>query len=71
MKKIHATKLNTPVVESHRSLRRFIRKVFTSFLKHQASDFQDGFQKEVMQKLQDIEDMIMREISRQSTRQSK
>jgi hypothetical protein len=68
MKKIYATKSNTSAVQSHRSLRRFIRKVFTSFLKHQASDFQDGFQKEVMRKLQDIEDMIVREMARQAKR---
>ena len=68
MKKIFATKPNTPVVPQHRSLRRFVRKLFASFLKHQASDFQDGLRKEVMQKLRDIEDIITREIARQSKR---
>ncbi len=55
-----------PVVPQYRSLRRFVKKVFTSFLKHQADNFDGRFQKEVMQKLQDIEDMIAREMARQA-----
>ena len=56
------------MVPQYRSLRRFVRKVFSSFLKRQAGSYEDGFQKEFMQKLQDIEDMIAREMSRQSKR---
>lgn len=38
--------------------------MFTSLLKRQADNFEDRFQKEVMQKLQGIEDMIAREMAR-------
>jgi hypothetical protein len=51
-------KINTPTVQPHRALRRFIRKMFTSFIKHQTAELQHGFRKEVIQKLQNIEDMI-------------
>jgi hypothetical protein len=68
MKKIYAPKPNTPAVPQHRSFRRFVRKIFASFLMHQGSDFQDGFCDEVMRKLRDIEAMIAREMARQAKR---
>jgi hypothetical protein len=63
-KKIYAAKANTSPSPQHRPFRRFIRKMFTSLLKRQADDFEGRFQKEVMQKLQGIEDMIAREMAR-------
>jgi len=69
MKKIiHATKPNTPVVPSQRSFRRFVRKMFASFLKRQPDDNENGFQKEVMQKLRHIEDLIAREMAGRTKR---
>lgn len=71
MKKLHAAKLNTPAVQSHRSLRRLIRKVFASFLKRQSCEGQDSFQTMVLEKLQDIGDSIeimAREMARQAKR---
>jgi hypothetical protein len=62
MKKIYASKPNTPVVPPHRSFRRFINRVFNSLLKHQVLHEQDAFQKELMQRLQKIEDLIAREM---------
>jgi hypothetical protein len=63
MKKIiHATKPNTPVIP-HRSFRRFVRKMFASFIKRQTNGNENGFQKEVMQKLRRIEDLISREMA--------
>ena len=64
--KIYAAKINTPTVHPHHALRRFIRKIFTSFIKHQTAELQHGFRKEVIQKLQDIEDMIAREMAREA-----
>src|ERR1035438_1668547 len=68
MKKIiDATKPNTRVVPSHRSFRRFFRKMFASFLKRQSCNHQAEIQK-VITMLQDIGDsieIIAREIARQ------
>jgi len=67
MKKITAPKPNTPAVPSHRSFRRFVRKMFASFLKHQSCNHQVEIQK-VITMLQDIGDsieIIAREIARQ------
>ena len=66
MKKIYATKLNTPVVPLHRSFRRLVAKILASLLKHQ-----NGFQATVLDKLQDIGDsieIIAREMARQAKR---
>jgi len=70
MKKIRATKLNTPAVSEHRSFRRFVKRVFASFIKHQ-SGTQNGFRKIVLEKLQGLEDsieIIAREMARQARR---
>jgi hypothetical protein len=70
-KKIYAEKLNTPTVQSHRSFRRFIRKMFASLLKRQNCESQNNFQATVLEKLQDIGDSIeimAREMARQSKR---
>ena len=67
MKKIYTTKPNTPVVLPHRSFRRFVRKIFASFLKRQSCNHQAEIQK-IFTTLQDIEDsieIIAREIARQ------
>lgn len=69
MKKIHATKSNTSVATSHHSFRRFFRKLFASFLKHQGCVDQDQFQIAVLEKLQDIGDsieIVAREMARQA-----
>jgi hypothetical protein len=66
MKKI-ISKPNTPVVPQHRSFRRFIRKMFASFLKRQSCNHQAEIQK-VIAMLEDIGDsieIIAREIARQ------
>ena len=68
MKKIYAQTPYTPVVPQHRSFRRFVRRLFASFLRHQGSDFQDGLREEVMRKLRHIEAMIAREMARQAKR---
>jgi len=68
MKKIYATKPNTPLVSQPRSFRRLVKQMFAVILKRQSAGYQDGFQKEVMQKLQDIEEMITRQMSRQVNR---
>jgi hypothetical protein len=70
-KTIHALKLNTPVFSQHRSFRRFVRKMFACFLKHQGCDCQDEFQVMVVGRLQSIEDSIeimAREMARQAKR---
>jgi len=67
MKKINAPKPNTPAVPSHRSVRRFIRKMFASFLQRQSCNHQAEIQK-VITMLQDIGEsieIIAREIARQ------
>ena len=69
-KKTNVAKSNTPVVPQHRSFRRFVRKVFSSFIKHQGFGYQKEFQS-VMEKLQDIDDsieIIAREMARQAKR---
>jgi hypothetical protein len=53
--KIYAPKPNTPVVPQHRSFRRFVNKLFAHFINQQCSA---EFQTSVLQKLQEIEDMI-------------
>jgi hypothetical protein len=58
MKKIYATKLNTPVVPQHRLFRRFVKKMFASFLKRQPDASQNDFQSEVIQRLKGLEEMI-------------
>ena len=63
MKKIYATKSNTLAVPPHRSFRRFVKRVFASFLKRQPDGNESGFQKEVMQKLRHIEELITREMT--------
>ena len=60
------------MVPSNRSFRRFVRKMFASFLKRQSSGGQDGFQTTVLEKLQDIGDsieIIAREMARQAKRE--
>jgi hypothetical protein len=57
-KKINPTKSQMPVIPQYRSLRRFVKKVFASFIKRQTGDAQEGFQKEVVQKLQGLEAKI-------------
>ena len=55
------------MVPSHRSFRRFVRKMFASFLKRQSCNHQVEIQK-VIAMLQDIGDsieIIAREIARQ------
>jgi hypothetical protein len=69
MKKTYAKNPNTLAVPSHRSFRRFVKKVFASFLKRQTDVYENGFQKEVMQKLRRIEDLISREITVRTKRQ--
>jgi hypothetical protein len=68
MKKIiHAPKPNMRVVPSHRSFRRFVRKIFASFLKRQSCNHQAEIQK-IITMLQDIGDsveIIACEIARQ------
>jgi hypothetical protein len=67
MKKIYnKAKPGMPFVPRYRSLRRFVRKVFASFIKHQVSILDVEFQKQVKHKLKSIEAMIAREIERQS-----
>jgi hypothetical protein len=68
MKKIYAPKQNTPAVPQHRSFRRFVRKMFASFLKRQTDGNEAGFQKEVMQKLRHIEELIAREMAVRTNR---
>ena len=53
MKKLYTSKPNTPAVPSHRSFRRFIRKMFASFLKRQSCNHQVEIQK-ITAMLQDI-----------------
>lgn len=57
-----------PVVPQHRSFRRFVKKVFASFLKRQTGGSENGFQKEVIQRLKGIEDMIARKMEREMKR---
>jgi hypothetical protein len=64
----HAPRSGLSVVPQHRSFRRFVRKLFASFLRHQGADFQDGLREEVMRKLRDIEALITREMARQAKR---
>jgi hypothetical protein len=68
MKKyIQAAKLNIQVAQSHRSFRRFARKLFASLLKRQ----DEKFQKSVMREFQDIKqtlEMMAREMVRQLKR---
>jgi hypothetical protein len=75
MKKIiQTTKSNTPVVPEHRSFRRFVNKMFASFIKRQSSDVQKEFQATVLETLHDIGDsieIITREIARQARRGQK
>jgi hypothetical protein len=62
-----AAKLNTQVAQSHRSFRRFARKLFASLLKRQ----DQKFQKDIMQELQDIKEtleIMAREMARQLKR---
>ncbi len=59
-----------PVIPQYRQLRRFVKKVFASFIKRQSGDYQGGFQKEVVQKLQGLEAKI-EIISRQMAQRSK
>jgi hypothetical protein len=66
MKKIYAPKPNTPAVSSHRSFRRFVRKMFASFLKRQSCSHHVEIHK-ITTMLQDIGDsieIIAREIAR-------
>jgi len=66
--KIYPTKPITPVVPQHRSFRRFVRKMFASFHKRQTDGNEAGFQKDVIQRLKGIEDMIARKTARQTKR---
>jgi len=67
MKKIYnKAKPGMLLIPRYRSLRRLVRRVFASFIKRQVSALDGGFQKEIRQKLQNIEDMIAHEIKRQS-----
>jgi hypothetical protein len=67
MRKIYnKAKPGMTFVPRYRSLRRFVRKVFASFIKHQVSALDGEFQNEIKKKLQVIEDMIAREIERRS-----
>lgn len=64
----NAAKLNTSAVPQHRSFRSLVKQWFASFIRHQHCNCLDEFQK-VMEKLQEIEDlidMIAREMARQS-----
>jgi hypothetical protein len=66
-KRIHTAKLKTPVVQSHRSFRRFAKKLFTSLIKRQ----NQNLQKSLMRELQDIKEMLeimAREMARQAKR---
>ena len=55
MKKIYTTKLNKVAVRKHRTFRRFVRKMFGDFTKRQCCT---SFEKEAIQRLQEIEDTI-------------
>jgi len=71
MTKSYASNPHTSVAPQHRSVRRFIRKLFACFLKRQACDCQTEFQMTVLEKLQDIGDtieIIAREMARQAKR---
>ena len=60
-------KNTTNATQRNRSFRRLVRQWFSSLLKRQNGDYQKEFER-VMEKLQDIEDMIeiiAREIHRQ------
>jgi hypothetical protein len=70
MKKIYATKSNTPVVPQHRPFRRFVKKLFASFIKRQPDSGQNGFQGEVIQRLKNLEEKIEC-VARKTMRQSK
>ena len=53
--------------KQHCFFRRFVRRLFSSLIKHQNGDYQREFEK-VMEKLKDIEDsieIIARQIARQ------
>ena len=54
--KINAKQPNAPVVPQHRSFRRFVKKRFASFIKRQAGSDDDGFEKEIKQRLKDLEE---------------
>ena len=57
----------TTAAQRNRSFRRLVRQWFSSLLKRQNGDYQKNFEK-IIEKLQDIEDMveiIAREIHRQ------
>jgi hypothetical protein len=65
--KIYKAKSNTPVVRSHRSFRRYAKKLLASLLKRQ----DQKFKKDVMQELQDIKEtleIMAREMARQLKR---
>lgn len=72
MKKINKPKKsNTPVSPQHRSFRRFVKKMFASFIKHPGKIPKVKFQETVLEKLQDIQDSIeimAREMARQAKR---
>jgi hypothetical protein len=68
---IQATKPKVPVDPLRRSFRRFIRKMFVSFLNRQRCEYPGKFQATVLEKLQDIEDLLeimARETARQARR---
>lgn len=66
MKRIYTTKPNTVIVPQPRSFRRFVKQLFDSILKRQRDGNENGFQKEVLQRLKDIEDMIMHKTAGQA-----
>jgi hypothetical protein len=68
MTKIYATKPNTSIAPQPRSFRRFVKRVFGSFLKRQTDGNENGFQKEVLKRLKDIEDMIARKTAGKAKR---
>ena len=64
----NVAKQNTSIVSQQRSFRRFVKQMFASLFKRQTCNHQAEFQK-VLEKLQGIEDLIdiiAREIARQA-----
>jgi hypothetical protein len=69
-KKINASKPDMPVIPQYRSIRRFVKKLFVSFIKCQSDGYEDGFQRDnekiiaMLQDLQDSIEIIARQINR-------
>ena len=68
---IPAKKLNKRAVPQHRSFRQLIKRMFASVLNCQGHGSREELHNTILQKLQDIEDVIeivAREIARQANR---